>query len=344
MATIYDVARHAGVSPATVSRVLNGHSNVDPELAARVNSSTAELGFRRNAVARNLRRQRTTLWAAIISDIENPFFTSLVRGIEDVAQSAGYYVVLCNSDEDLKKESGYLRAVVSERMAGVIISPASERSTDIAPLLDAGTPVVVIDRLVRGVQVDRVQVDNVQAAADATTHLLANGAQRVACITGPRRATTARQRLQAYERALRKAGRGVDPSLVRYADFREQGGYEAMASLLDQDCPPDAVFVTNNLMTIGTLECLAVRGISIPDTMLVVGFDDLPWTRLIRPTLSVVKQPTYEVGQTAAHLLIQRIDQPGRPPSTVVLAAKLAAAGSSHRVGQDVDLSFAPGM
>ena len=339
MATIYDVARHAGVSPATVSRVLNGHANVDPELTARVNSSTAELGFRRNAVARNLRRQRTTLWAAIISDIANPFFTSLVRGIEDVAQSAGYYLVLCNSDEDLKKESGYLRAVVSERMAGVIISPASERSTDIAPLLDAGTPVVVVDRSVRGVQVDRVQVDNVQAAADATAHLLANGAQRMACITGPRRATTARERLQGYERALRKASRVVDPSLVRYADFREQGGYDAMASLLDQGNPPDAVFVTNNLMTIGMLECLAVRGISIPDKMLVVGFDDLPWTRLIRPTLSVVKQPTYEVGQTAAHLLIQRIDQPTRPPSTVVLAAKLAAAGSSHRADQD-DLDY----
>jgi LacI family transcriptional regulator len=122
----------------------------------------------------------------------------------------------------------------------------------------------------------------------------------------------------------------VDPSLVRYADFREQGGYEAMASLLDQERPPDAVFATNSRMTLGVLECLTTRGISIQDKMLVVGFDDLPWTRLIRPTLSVVKRPTYEVGQTAAHLLIQRIDQPARPPSTVVLAATLAVAGSSR--------------
>jgi LacI family transcriptional regulator len=331
MTTIYDVAKHAGVSPATVSRVLNGHSRVDPQLVDRVQRATAELGFSRNAVARNLRRNRTTLWGVIISDIANPFFTSLVRGVEDVAQTAGYSVVLCNSDEDLKKEAGYLRAVMSERMAGVIISPASERSTDLVPLLDTETPVVVIDRSVRGVQVDSVQVDNVQGAADATEHLLDSGAQRVACITGPRRATTAKQRLQGYERAHRKAGRELDPALVRHADFREQGGYDAMARLLAQPHPPDAVFVANNLMTIGTLECLAYHGISVPDQMLVVGFDDVPWARLIRPALSVVKQPTYEVGQTAAHLLIQRIDQPARPPSKVVLATTLNVAKSSVR-------------
>jgi LacI family transcriptional regulator len=334
MATIYDVARHAGVSPSTVSRVLNGHANVDPELAERVQRATADLGYRRNAVARNLRRNQTTLWAVVIPDIENPFFTALVRGVEDVAQSAGYYVVLCNSDEDLKKEAGYLRAAVAERMAGVIISPASERSTDLAPLLDAETPVVVIDRGVRGFQVDTVQVDNVQASADATKHLLDSGAQRIACITGQRRATTAKQRLQGYERALRKVGRQVESALIRHADFREQGGYDAMALLLDQPNPPDAVFVTNNLMTVGVLECLAARGVGIPGEMLVVGFDEVPWTRLFRPLLSVVKQPIYEVGQTAAHLLLQRIDQPTRPPSKVVLPAKLTTAGSTHRTDQ----------
>jgi LacI family transcriptional regulator len=331
MTTIYDVAKLAGVSPATVSRVLNGHSRVDPQLVDQVQRATAELGFRRNAVARNLRRNRTTLWAVVISDIANPFFTSLVRGVEDVAQTAGYSVVLCNSDENLKKEASYLRAAMSERMTGVIISPASERSTDLAPLLGAEIPVVVIDRSVRGVEVDSVQVDNVQGSVDATTHLLDSGSRRVACITGPRRATTAKQRLQGYERAHRKAGRELDPGLVRHADFRQQGGYEAMASLLALPNPPDAVFVCNNLMTVGALECLASRGISIPEQMLVVGFDDVPWAPLIRPALSTVKQPTYEVGQTAAHLLIQRIDQPARPPSKVVLATTLNVAESSVR-------------
>jgi LacI family transcriptional regulator len=330
MTTIYDVAKHAGVSPATVSRVLNGH-RVDRALADRVNQATAELGFRRNAVARNLRRSRTTLWAVIISDIGNPFFTSLVRGVEDAAQAAGYSVVLCNSDENLEKEADYVSAAVSEQMAGVIISPASERSSDVSMLVDAKMPVVAIDRAIRGVEVDSVRVDNAHGAAEATAHLLAVGHQRVACITGPRRATTASQRLKGYEHAHRAAGVAVDPNLVRHADFRQQGGYEAMSALLALRVPPDAVFVANNLMTVGALACLMDNGIDIPGSMGLVGFDDIPWAQLIRPTLSVVKQPTYEVGQTAGHLLIQRIAQPSRPPSTVVLPTSLSIGHSSSR-------------
>jgi LacI family transcriptional regulator len=324
MTTIYDVAKRAGVSPATVSRVLNGH-RVDPALVKRVNQATVELGFRLNAVARNLRRSRTTLWAVIISDIGNPFFTSLVRGVEDVAQAAGYSVVLCNSDENLKKEADYASAAVSEQMAGVIISPSSERASDVSTLLDARIPVVAIDRSIRGVQVDSVRVDNAQGAAEATAHLLGVGYQRVACITGPRRATTASQRLKGYERAHRAAGVPVDPQLVQHVDFRQQGGYDAMSSLLALPVPPDAVFVANNLMTVGALACLTDNGIGLPDGMGIVGFDDIPWAK----TLSVVKQPSYEVGQTAGHLLIQRIAQPSRPPSTVILPTSLSIGHSS---------------
>jgi LacI family transcriptional regulator len=330
MTTIYDVAKHAGVSPATVSRVLNGH-RVDPALAERVKQATAELGFRRNAVARNLRRAYTQQWAVIVSDIGNPFFTTLVRGVEDAAQAAGYFVVLCNSDEDLKKESAYASAAVSERMAGVIISPASERASDVDMLLKAKVPVVVIDRSVRGVQVDSVHVDNAQGAQEATEHLLAVGYRRVACVTGPRRATTASRRLKGYERAHQAAGISVDPQLVRHADFRQQGGYDAMVSLLALPEPPDAVFVANNLMTVGALAALAERGIGIPDEMGIVGFDDIPWAQLIRPTLSVVKQPSYEVGQTAGHLLLQRIAHPARQPSRVTLPTGLSVGASSSR-------------
>jgi LacI family transcriptional regulator len=329
MTTIYDVAKHAGVSPATVSRVLNGHARVNPTLAHRVNQATAELGFQRNAVARNLRRSRTSLWAVIISDIENPFFTSLVRGVEDVAQAAGYSVVLCNSDENLKKEANYASAAVAERMAGVIISPASERASNVGALLEAKVPVVAIDRSIRGARVDSVRVDNTQGAAEATTHLLAVGYKRVACITGPQRATTAGQRLRGYVRAHRAAGVAVNPELLRHADFRQQGGYDAMSSLLALPAPPDAVFVANNLMTVGALACLTDNGISIPDGMGIVGFDDIPWAQLIRPTLSVVRQPTYDLGETAGHLLIERIAQPSRSPSTVILSTSLSIGHSS---------------
>jgi LacI family transcriptional regulator len=332
MATIYDVAKRAGVSPATVSRVLNGQ-RVDKALTERVHQATAELGFRRNALARNLRRSSTTLWAVIVSDIGNPFFTSLVRGVEDAAQAAGYSVVLCNTDESLKKEADYLSVAASEQMAGVIISPASERSSDVSTVLEAKMPVVTIDRSIRSAQLDSVRVDNVQGAAEATAHLLAAGYRRVACITGPRRATTASQRLKGYERAHRAVGIAVDRELVRHADFRQQGGYDAMSALLALPTPPDAVFVGNNPMTVGVLTCLADNGIEIPTGMGIVGFDDTPWAQLVRPSLSVVEQPTYDVGQTAGHLLIQRIAQPSRPPSTVVLPTSLTVRQSSSPAG-----------
>ncbi|TDC21611.1 LacI family transcriptional regulator [Micromonospora sp. 15K316] len=330
MATIYDVARQAQVSPATVSRVLNGRTTVDPAMAARVHQAMRDLDYRPNAVARNLRLSQTSLWAVIISDIGNPFFTSMVRGVEDVAQSAGYSVVLCNSDEDPEKESRYIAAALAERMAGVIIS-TSGRSTAINRLVEARIPVVAIDRQLRGVTIDTVLVDNVQGAEMATTHLLDNGYRRVACITGPRRISTAAQRLRGYQRALRAGGHEVNDSLVRYADFREEGGYQAMASLLDSDNPPDSVFATNNLMTVGAVECLVDRGIRVPAAFGVVGFDDIPWAHLVKPSLSTVSQPTYDLGRAAAVLLTERIANPARSPSTVTLSTGLQVRESSTR-------------
>lgn len=328
MATIYDVARRAEVSPATVSRVVNGHANVDPALAERVREAMRELDYRPNAVARNLRRSRTTLWAVVISDIGNPFFTSLVRGVEDVAQSAGYSVVLCNSDEDPAKEGRYVSVALSEQMAGVIISP-SGRATHINRLVDSRVPVVVIDRQLRNAQVDTVLVDNEHGAELATGHLLESGYRQIACITGPRRLSTAVQRLQGYQHALAAAGLPLDENLVRFADFRTGGGYQAMSSLLAGTPRPDAVFAGNNLMTVGAVECLVDSRIAMPDEMGVVGFDDVPWATLVRPSLTTVAQPTYELGRAAAELLVDRIATPERPPSTVTLHTKLNVRESS---------------
>jgi len=330
MATIYDVARRAGVSPATVSRVVNGHANVDAALAERVRAAMRELDYRPNAVARNLRRSRTSLWAVIISDIGNPFFTSLVRGVEDVAQRAGFSVVLCNTDEDPAKEGQYVAAALSEQMAGVIISP-SGRATHVNRLIEARVPVVVIDRQLRNAPVDTVLVDNEHGAELATTHLIEAGYRRIACITGPRRLSTAQQRLRGYERALTAAGLQLTEELVRYADFREHGGYRAMASLLALTPRPDAVFGTNNLMTVGAVECLMDSRIDVPGELGVVGFDDVPWANLVRPSLTTVAQPTYDLGRTAAELLADRITTPARRPSTVTLPTKLHVRESSAR-------------
>ena len=328
MTTIYDVARRSGVSPATVSRVLSGRRNVDPELSEKVRAAVAELGYRPNGVARNLRRASTHLWAVVISDIENPFFTSLVRGLEDVAQPEGYHVVLCNSDEDPAKEAAYASAVLTEQMAGVVISP-SGTPDGVVQLHEANIPMVLIDRRLEGVEVDTVLVDNEYGAAEAVRHLVDGGYRRIACITGPRRVSTAMDRLAGYRSSLHEAAIRYQKELVRHADFREAGGYAAMESLLDLAEPPEALFVANNLMTVGALECLANRGLRAPDDIALVGFDDIPWADLVVPSLTTVAQPTYELGRTAGQLLKDRIANPGRPPSTVTLRTELHVRATS---------------
>lgn len=330
MATIYDVARRAGVSAATVSRVINGNATVDTGLAERVQHAMTELDYRPNAVARNLRRSQTSLWAVIISDIGNPFFTSLVRGVEDVAQRAGFSVVLCNSDEDQSKESRYVSAALAEKMAGVIISPSGS-AANVNRLLQARTPVVVIDRELPGISADTVLVDNEHGAEMATEHLIKANCRRIACITGPRKVSTASRRLRGYQRALKAHGLSQDSDLVRHADYREEGGYAAMASLLDSGARPDGIFAANNLMTIGAVECLVDRGIAIPGEVAVVGFDDIPWAHLVRPSLTTVAQPTYELGRTAAIMLSERIIDPDRATSAITLHTQLKVRDSSVR-------------
>ncbi len=338
MATIQEVARHAQVSAATVSRVLNGNGKVHPDLVSRVRAAVEALAYQPNSVARNLRRSESSLWAVIVPDVGNPFFTSMVRGVEDIAQGTGYSVVLCNSDEDLTKEASYIGAAAAERMAGVVISPASTRDTDVSALRELGIPVVAVDRRLSGVPadtvlvdtvlVDTVLVDNERAAEEAVAHLIDMGYRRIACITGPQQAMTASERLAGYQRALRHRGQDLQPPLVRHADFRERGGYAAMASLLADEAP-DAVFVANNLMTVGALECLIQSGVGVPREMGVVGFDEIPWANLVRPSLSTVAQPTYEMGKAAGQLLTARRAAPDQPCATVVLPTTLNVRASS---------------
>ncbi|GAA2309133.1 LacI family transcriptional regulator [Streptomyces violaceusniger] len=336
MVTIHDVARAAGVSPATVSRVFNG-GKVTPARALSVQEAAAALGFAPNRVARSLRKQRSSVIALIIPDIENPFFTSLARGVEDAAQRTSLSVVLCNSDEDTDKERRYLEVALGEQMAGVIVAAASQDETDLGPLTDRRVPVVAVDRRPRDAEVDAVQVDNHHGGEVATRHLLQAGYHRIACITGPEGASTSEERLAGHRTALRAAQGGAaaaDDAYVRHADFRVDGGRAAMRELLALPEPPDAVFVANNLMTIGVLDALREAGRTPPDVG-VLSFGDVPWASLVRPSLTAVELPSYELGRTAADLLLQRMDGSVSPVQTVVLRTKLqvrkSTAGPARR-------------
>ncbi|MEU1592233.1 LacI family DNA-binding transcriptional regulator [Streptomyces sp. NPDC005708] len=327
--TIHDVARAAGVSPATVSRVFNG-GKVTPERVLSVQQAAEALGFAPNRLARSLRKQRSSVIALIIPDIENPFFTSLARGVEDAAQRTSFSVVLCNSDEDTDKERRYLEVALGEQMAGVIVAAASQDETDLGPLLARGVPVVAVDRRPHEADVDAVQVDNQHGGEAATRHLLRAGYRRIACIAGPPGASTSEERLAGYRMALRSAPdpAPADDAYVRHGDFRVEGGRAAMRELLALPEPPDAVFVANNLMTIGVLGALREVG-RTPPSIGVLSFGDVPWSSLIQPSLTVMELPSYELGRTAADLLLQRIEGKPSPLQTVVLRATLQVREST---------------
>jgi LacI family transcriptional regulator len=329
VATINDVAVKAGVSTATVSRALNGKSTVDPGLAARVLEAAAELGYQPNGPARNLRRQETAVLALIISDVENPFFTSIARGVEDVAQAVGYSVVLCNSDENPDKERRYIDVAIQERVAGVVLSPTGT-GTNVDLLAARGTPLVAVDRPLPEAA-DMVLVDTRQAAKEATTHLITQGYQRVGCITGPLGIRTADDRLAGYRDATRTAKRRYSAKVVRRTAYRAEGARQATIDLLTQEECPDALLVANSTMAIGVLDALSELGLRPGEDVGVVAFDDAPWAPLVNPPLSVVSQPAYEIGKVAAQLLLARIADSSRAPTTTTLSATLITRGSSKR-------------
>ncbi len=329
MSTIVDVARAAKVSTATVSRVLNGHPGVDPRLAATVLQAVKDLGYRPSRVARSLRTRRNQVLALIISDVRTgPFFGDVVRGVEDVAYGAGYSLFLCNTDEDSAKEASYIELAAAEAVSGVILTPSGPR-TDLTPLVEFGIPVVLTDRSLTGRQADSVVVDNVAGAYEAVSHLLAGGYKRVACITGPLSITTGYQRRAGYVKALEDAGRALDESLVRVSDFREPGGRLAMEELLGLSPRPDAVFVTNHLMTIGVLQAISQAKLVIPKDIAVVSFDDMPWASLLSPPLTAVAQPAYDLGLESARLLLNRIEGYTGAPRMVTLSPTLQIRESS---------------
>ena len=326
MVKISDVARDAGVSVATVSRTLNEHPSVNAELATRVRASVAKLGYRPNGIARSLRRQSTDVLALIISDVENPFFTAITRGVEDVAQKNGFSVLLCNADESSEKEATYLRVAEQEQVAGVLLSP-HRAGSDVSRLRLAGIPLVVIDRPLAE-SVDSVMVDSMAGARTATEHLIAEGWVRPACVTGPDDAETAHLRLLGYQHAVRASGLGYER--FAHGAFRQHGGSAATAELLDSDTPPDAFFVANAQMALGVLDELRRRGLVAGRDVGVITFDDAPWAPFISPPMSVIAQPAYEVGANAARLLMDRIRGTAPPePRAVVLETELVVRDSS---------------
>ncbi|MEZ4670254.1 MAG: LacI family DNA-binding transcriptional regulator [Anaerolineae bacterium] len=337
--TLKEVASTAGVSQATVSRVLNNHPTVNAELRERVQEAIRKLGYHPNQTARRLRAKTSNVIGLIISDIQNPYFISIIRGIEDTAYAQQMSIILCNSDEDAGKQEMYLRVMQSEHVAGLIYVPTPDPTgMVIHTLLETGIPIILLDRVLDEIELDIVKVDNVQGAYDAVAHLLELGYRRIGTIMSVPELTTGKERYEGYCKALKAFGVGVDTSLVKIADSRSEGGYRMANELLSLPQRPDAIFVGNNLMTLGTLRALHEANVDIPGEIALVGFDDMPWSGDLRPPLTVISQPTYELGREAVQLLQRRITQPDAPHRTVTLQTQLIireSCGSKVRRKKD---------
>jgi LacI family transcriptional regulator len=327
MATIYEVAAKAGVSAATVSRVFNGLS-VSPTRSSAVRAAAEELSFIPSRTARSLRTQSSEVIALVIPDIENPFFTSLARGVEDSLHEAGFSVVLCNTDDDTAREAKYFDIAVSENMAGVIVAPASEH-TNLKPLLERRRPVVAVDRST-AYPIDGAMVDDFAAGQAATKALSDAGYRRIACVTGQHGIQTAEERSRGWRRVASQRANFDTERYLEYANFRVDGGRGAMAALLAMQEPPDAVVAANNLMGVGVLQVLSEQGLS-PPTFGVAVVGDLPYTTIAPSAITVVHIPARQLGMTAAAMLLDRIAGDAQPVRTIVLRNEVTPANRLFR-------------
>lgn len=331
MASLQQVAERARVSIATVSRVLNKSDKVVPETRAAVEEALRELGYRPSRVARRLRMKdgRAHLVGLIIPDIQNPFYAEIARGVEDAAYANNYALLLCNSDENLEKERFYLDVMRDESVDGLVLPPFSETDEAVIEMVKIGMPVVCVDRSLSKARTDLVEVDNYRGAVEAVNHLLDKGHKHIGLIEGRTQVSTNRERRRGYVDALEARGVTVRKELMRAGDFKQESGRVLANELLDLRRAPTALFVLNNLMTVGALAALHQRGLRVPQDVAVVGFDDLPWAEALDPPPTVVRQPAYEVGAQAMELLLKRISEPTRPAATVRLVPELVVRRST---------------
>lgn len=309
--TIKEVAKESNVSFSTVSRVIRNAKNVHPETRKKVLRAIKKLNYHVNAGARGMVKRETKTIGVCISDISNPFYPPLVRGVENTINKFHYNLLLCNTDEDAEKEEVYLKLMLEKRVDGLIIAPTGQGISYLKEFVKRNIPVVFIDRKIESIPADTVCTDNIQGAFSAVEHLIKLGHKRVAMIAGLKDITTTQERIQGYLKALKAYNLEANDSLIAEGYSKIEGGMTATEALFKLNSPPTAIFSSNNLMTLGALVFLKKLGKNVPQDVAIIGFDDLEWAEALDPPLTVVSQPTYTIGTTAAQLLIQRLLREG---------------------------------
>jgi LacI family transcriptional regulator, galactose operon repressor len=318
--TIKDVALRSGVSPMTVSRVINDSERVRPETRRRVEQAISELGYVPSRLARGLSRRRTGTLSVMVPDVANPFFTAIVRAAEEVARRSDYRVILCDTRADLGVERDVIEELIAHRVEGILIAPVSDASKGhLERLAKFGVPYVLVDRTVPGVDADAVLGDSTGGAQQLVEHLISLGHRRIGLIVESDDVSTARDRRRGYDAALDAAGVRLDPLLVVETTVDPEGGAAGMRRLLELEDPPTAVFTVNNLVAVGAIEAVRSAGLEVPDDIALVCFDDIEYASRLYPFLTAMEQPAETFGTLGAQLLVDRIEGRGTERKRMVV-------------------------
>ncbi len=306
MTTIKNVASHAGVSTATVSRVLN-NERVTDVTREKVLAAIEALNYRPNHIARSMKTNRTYTIGFVVPDF-GPFFMQVAMVVEDILNSYGYSLIVCNSDENFDREKDRVMMLIEKQVDGLIVVPTSNTAPHLHDVQLNGTPVVLVDRMIKGLETDCVLVDNVYGAYQGVEHLISLGYRRIGLINGRLEVTTGEERYRGFLRVYEDYNLPVDQDLIRAGDFSSASGYRLMKELMQLDNPPDAVFIANYYMMTGAVLAVRELGINIPQDVALVGFDSLELIQLVDPPITAVVQPLQEMGEKAANLIYKRVN------------------------------------
>ncbi len=334
-ATLNDVAARAGVSVSTVSRVLNRKATkhrISKGTESLILQAASDLGYKANHLARGLRLKKTNTIGLLAPDISNPFFAHVIKRVQHTAHGLGYSLVVCNSDENLELEVEQVNLLYRKRVDGLIAMPVGQRYDHFEEWQERDVPLVLLDRCFDALDVDSVVVDNYRGAYDAMEHLIAYGHRRIALVQGLPGTYTSNARLKGYQDALAAHGLAADPRLVVGGDFRQERGYIETRLLLHLDRPPTAIFATGDLITLGALQAIYEEGLSIPEDVSLLSFDDFDFAPFLRCPLTAVHQPKETMGEMAVKLLVERFEDAGRAQRRIVLRPQLVVRASVRRL------------
>ncbi|MCX7842547.1 MAG: LacI family DNA-binding transcriptional regulator [Clostridia bacterium] len=328
MATIQDVAKAAGVSVATVSRVLNNSGLVQEETRETVMEAIRALNYQPNLLGRNLRRMETRMILVLLPNISNPFYSRIVKGIEDVAHKNGYNIMLCNTDSDKMRERIYLE-LLKKRLSDGIILMASELSREELLELGKNYPVVQCCEYREDVEITHVSIDNYSAAKKAVNHLIGQGHKRIAMISCKNNFLSTVQREAGYKKVLEESGIEFDPDLLAYGDYGYKSGLRTAKQFLSMQDKPTAIFAISDMMAIGAIKAVRQAGLKIPEDIAVVGFDNINFASMCEPELTTVSQPKYDIGCYTMEFLIRQIKGESKSSQAIFLEHELIIRAST---------------